>query len=122
NIFLANIDKPFDLKEDERIKWIAEAKFLKAYFHFYLMRMYGPIPIIRENREVSSGVDAVRVSRDPVDEVVEYVGQLLDGAMPDLRLVVQDRGVELGGGAAPMAAAIEAGVFVAGASPRFNGN
>src|SRR5690606_10398022 len=54
NIFLANIDEPFDLREDERVKWMAEAKFLKAYFHFYLMRMYGPIPIIRETIEVSS--------------------------------------------------------------------
>jgi len=122
NIFLANIDKPFDLKEDERIKWIAEAKFLKAYFHFYLMRMYGPIPIIRENIEVSSGVDAVRVGRDPVDEVLEYIVELLDEAIPNLPLVIQDRGLELGRATAPMAAAIKARALVTVASPLFNGN
>lgn len=122
NIFLANVDKPFDLREDEKVRWIAEAKFLKAYFHFYLMRMYGPIPIIRENIEVSSGVDAVRVSRDPVDEVAEYIVQLLDEAIPDLPLVIQDRGLELGRATAPMAAAIKARVLVTVASPLFNGN
>src|SRR5690554_1673234 len=122
NIFLANIDKPFDLREDERVKWMAEAKFLKAYFHFYLMRMYGPIPIIRENIEVSSGVEAVRVSRDPVDEVTDYIVQLLDEAIPNLPLIIQDRGLELGRATAPMAAAIKARVLVTAASPLFNGN
>jgi hypothetical protein len=122
NIFLANIDKPFDLREDERTKWIAEAKFLKAYFHFYLMRMYGPIPIIRDNIEVSSGVDAVRVSRDPVDEVTTYIVQLLDEAIPGLPLVIQDRGLELGRATAPIAAAVKAQVLVTMASPLFNGN
>lgn len=122
NIFLANIDKPFDLKEFEKKKWIAEAKFLKAYFHFYLMRMYGPLPIIRENIEVSSGVEAVRVSRDPVDAVADYIVELLDEAIPDLPMVIEDRGLELGRVTAPIAAAIKARVLVTVASPLFNGN
>jgi len=122
NIFLDNIDKPFNLPENEKTKWIAEVKFLKAYFHFYLMRMYGPIPIIRENIEVSSGVDAVRVSRDPVDEVAEYIVELLDEAIPDLPLTIEDRGLELGRITAPIAAAIKARALVTVASPLFNGN
>jgi hypothetical protein len=122
NIFLDNIDKPFDLTETEKRKWIAEAKFLKAYFHFYLMRMYGPMPIIRENIEVSSGVEAVRVSRDPVDEVADYIVELLDEAIPELPLVIEDRGLELGRVTAPVAAAIKARMLVTVASPLFNGN
>src|SRR5690554_6142339 len=122
NIFLENIDQPFNLTETEKTKWIAEAKFLKAYFHFYLMQMYGPIPIIRENIEVSSGVEAVRVSRQPVDEVANYIVQLLDEAIPNLPLIIQDRGLELGRATAPMAAAIKARVLVTAASPLFNGN
>src|SRR5690554_2682175 len=34
NIFLENIHKPVDLEEWEMKQWIAEAKVLKAYFHF----------------------------------------------------------------------------------------
>jgi hypothetical protein len=122
NIFLDNIDKPYNLTEFEKKQWIAEAKFLKAYYHFYLMRMYGPIPIIRKNIEVSSGVDAVRVSRDPVDEVAEYIVELLDEAIPELPMVIEDRGMELGRITAPIAAAIKARVLVTVASPLFNGN
>ena len=122
NIFLENVDKPFDLTEDEKIRWIAEAKFLKAYFHFYLMRMYGPIPIIKENIDVSSGVEAVRVKRNPVDEVADYIVQLLDEAIADLPLVIQDTGTELGRVTSPAAAAIKARVLATVASPLFNGN
>lgn len=122
NIFLNNIDKPYNLSEPEKKRWIAEAKFLKAYYHFYLMRMYGPIPIIRENIEVSSGVDAVRVSRDPVDDVTAYIVELLDEAIPGLPMVIEDVGLEMGRITAPIAAAIKARVLVTVASPLFNGN
>tara|TARA_R110002049_G_scaffold109580_6_gene258464 strand:+ start:69 stop:1967 length:1899 start_codon:yes stop_codon:yes gene_type:complete len=122
NIFLDNVDKPFDITEFEKTKWIAEAKVLKAYYHFYLMRMYGPIPIIDQNLEVSSGVDAVRVSRDPVDEVANYIVELIDEAMPNLPIVVADQASELGRMTAPIAAAIKARTLVTVASPLFNGN
>lgn len=122
NIFLDNIDKPFNLTETERKEWIAEAKVLKAYFHFYLMRMYGPIPIIRENIEVSSGVEAVRVHRESVDLVAAYIVELLDEAIPELPLVIADRGLELGRITSPIAAAIKARTLVTLASPLFNGN
>src|SRR5215213_7405637 len=42
NIFLENIGKVPDISEPERKQWIAEVKTLKAYYHFYLLRMYGP--------------------------------------------------------------------------------
>ncbi len=45
NIFLENIHKPYDLTEEERTRWVAEVKFLKAFYHFWLFRMYGTYPI-----------------------------------------------------------------------------
>src|SRR5690606_41444927 len=78
NIFLENIDLPFDLEDSERQRWIAEAQVLKAYFHIYLMRMYGPIPIIRENIDVSEVQEAVRVLGDPIDESVANALDVVD--------------------------------------------
>ena len=122
NIFMDNLDKPFDLQDGEKTRWIAEAKFLKAYYHFWLMRMYGPIPIIKENIEVSAGVEAVKVVRQPVDEVAAYIVQLLDEAITGLPEVVQDEQSEFGRITKPIAAAIKARVLVTVASPLFNGN
>ncbi len=36
NTFLENVDKVTDLQPYLKVRWIAEAKFLKAYFHWYL--------------------------------------------------------------------------------------
>lgn len=121
NIFLDNLDRPFDLQDFEKKRWIAEAKFLKAYYHFYLMRMYGPIPIIRENMEVSEGQDVVRVSRDPVDEVADYIVALLDEAIVDLPETIEQTN-EFGRVSKPVAAAIKARTLMTVASPLFNGN
>jgi hypothetical protein len=123
NIFLENINRPTDIEDYERKQWIAEAKFLKAYYHFYLLQMYGPIPLIRENLPINSEVDEVRVYREPVDDVVDYIVELLDEAIPDLLLNTEaTRLVDAGRITQPIAAAIKAKALVLAASPLFNGS
>lgn len=123
NIFLENINKVGnDLEPTDRTRWISEVKFLKAYYHYYLLRMYGPVHIIRENLPMSAGIDEVRLYRDPFDEVVDYIIELIDEAIPDLPLQIANRSIELGRITKPIALAIKAEVLVTAASPLFNGN
>ena len=123
NIFLENIHLVGkDLNESERIKWIAEVKFLKAYYHYYLLRMYGPIPIIRENLPISASIDQVRVYREPFDDCVKYITLLIDEAVRDLPLEINNVATELGHITQAAALAIKAEVLVTAASPLFNGN
>lgn len=122
NTFLENIHLPGDLKEADRIRWTAEVKFLKAYYHYFLLRAYGPIHIIRENIPVSAKPDEVRLFREPVDEVVDYITSLIDEAAPDLPLEVSNTTQELGRITRPIALAIKAKLLTLAASPLFNGN
>jgi len=122
NIFLENVDKPIDLEDYEKVRWIAEIKFLKAYYHFALLRHYGPIPVIRENLPVSASPEEARVYRDPVEDVAEYIVSLLDEAAPDLPLVILNETEELGRITKPAALALKAKVLTTMASPLFNGN
>ena len=122
NIFLENIDKPSDIDETMRKRWIAEVKFLKAYYHYYLFRQYGPIPLVEQNIEVSSGPDAVKVYREPVDEVVQYISDLLDETVADLPDKIENETDELGRITQPAALALKAKVWLLAASPLFNGN
>jgi hypothetical protein len=136
NIFLENIednDVVPDLSDFDRIWWIGEVKFLKAYYHFYLMHLYGPVPVIRVNPPMNSSPEELRVFREPVDEVVEYIVELLDEAVEYL-----DKAGELGLGAdydvandpysyggritTSIAKAVKAKVLVWAASRLFNGN
>ena len=122
NTFLDNIGKVRDLEEYERNIWIAEVKVLKAYYHFYLMQLYGPVPIIDQNLAVYTPVEETKIERRPVDDVVNYVVQLIDEAMPDLQFTLQDEYMERGRMTQPIAKAIKAKVLMTAASPLFNGN
>lgn len=122
NTFIANVSKARDLDKYEMRQWIAEVKTLKAWYHFYLLRMYGPIPIVKKNLPVNASEEEIAVYRQPVDSVVSYIVQLLDEAIPDLPLNVENMVSGAGRIARPAAAAIKARVLVTAASPLFNGN
>lgn len=122
NIFLENIHKPFDLDEYDRDRWIAEVTFLKAFYHFYLFRMYGPIPLIKENLPISAPAEEVQRYREPVDSVVNYIVQLIDSSLADLPLKIEDITNELGRPTKATALALKAQILTLAASPLFNGN
>jgi hypothetical protein len=123
NVFLENIfSVGGDLSEEEAKRWAAEVKVLKAYYHYYLLRMYGPIPLQKESLPVSTGIDDVRIYRDPFDDCVDYLVQLLDEATPDLPLQIVNTSSELGRITQPIALALKAELLVTAASPLFNGN
>ncbi|WPQ61849.1 RagB/SusD family nutrient uptake outer membrane protein [Chitinophaga sancti] len=122
NIFLENVHIPPDLPDYQRKRWTAEAKFLKAYFHYWLIRMYGPIPIVDVNLPVNASIDEVRIKQQPLDSCFNYVVRLLDEAIPDLPPVIQNLAAEQGRISATIALAVKAEVLVTQASPLFNGN
>ncbi|MCC9168187.1 RagB/SusD family nutrient uptake outer membrane protein [Pontibacter harenae] len=121
NIFLENIkdeNKVPDLTIDERERWIGEVEFLKAFYHFYLFRMYGPIPIMDENSPIAEP-NAVR---QPVDDVVTYISDLLDESVKKLPPRIVDENSQLGRITQPIALAVKAKLWLFAASPLFNGN
>jgi len=127
NIFLENLDQVFDLQPYVKTRWIAEAKFLKAYFHWYLFRMYGPIPIVDRNLPITASPEDVKVYRQPVDSVVHYIANLLDEAAAGddntgLPLIITSSSTEMGRITKVAALSIKARVLVTAASPLFNGN
>ncbi|BAU54095.1 RagB/SusD family nutrient uptake outer membrane protein [Mucilaginibacter gotjawali] len=122
NTMLDNINQPVDLSAAEKQRWIAEVKFLKAYYHYYLLRLYGPIPIVKTNLDITASTDQVRVARAPVDSVFSYIVQLLDEAAPNLPPVITNKAQELGRITSVIALSVKAEVLATQASPLFNGN
>lgn len=122
NIFLDNIDKVRDLPDYEKARWKAEVTFLKAYYHFYLVRMYGPIPLQDVSLPVYAATEQIKVNRDPLDSCFNYIVHTMNKAIPDLPLQIEMESTELGRITQPIAAAIKARVLITAASPLFNGN
>ncbi|MBD1422783.1 RagB/SusD family nutrient uptake outer membrane protein [Sphingobacterium chuzhouense] len=122
NIFLEHIGIVPDMDNYEKRQWAAEVKFLKAYYHFLLLRSYGPIPIMRENIPISASGEEVRVFRRPVDEVFEYIVELITEAEEDLPLQLMNENSEYGRITLPIALGYKAKILTYAASPLFNGN
>lgn len=125
NVFIENVSdlsKIPDLDIDTRLRWIAEVKFLKAYYHFIMFRAYGPIPVIDKNLPIDAPLDQVHVKRQPVDSVVNYIAQLLDSAAVNLPATINNMASELGRITKPIALSLKAKLLVTAASPLFNGN
>ncbi|MDN3583200.1 RagB/SusD family nutrient uptake outer membrane protein [Mucilaginibacter flavus] len=127
NIFLENLNNVTDLQPYLKARWIGEAKFLKAYFHWYLFRMYGPIPIVDKNLPITATPEQLKVYRQPVDTVVNYIARLIDDAAAGdantgLPATITSTSTELGRITKVAALAIKARVLVTAASPLFNGN
>ena len=121
DILMENIGSVPDMDDWEKNQWTAEARFLKAYYHFNLVRKWGPIPIIRESLPIDSDIDEVRVYRDNIDDCFDFIIEQLDLAEEALPLVNQSTD-ELGRVTKPMCAALRARVATYAASPLFNGN
>lgn len=122
NVFLDNVGKVPDLDDMEKGRWTAEAKFLKAYFHFYLVRLYGPIPLMKENVPVDARDESIYPYQATIDECFEYITKLLDEAIPYLPLKIENEQTELGRLTQPIGYSLKAIVKVTAASPFFNGN
>ena len=123
NTFLENVDVVPDLSAWEREQWIAEVKVLKAYYHFLLVQMYGPVPIVRENSPIDVDFATLKVERNPVDDCFRYIVELLDEAcdgdmLPPYAYDPQD----LGRITKPIALSLKAKALVTAASPLFNCN
>jgi len=123
--------KPFDLGDKEKDYWVGNANFLKAYFYFWLFRMYGPIPIIHKNLPITATASEAQKPRSNVDDVVETIVQLLDEAIPNLPLTLDNpdgvggtitKLTHLGVPTRVAAKALQAEVLVYAASPLFNNN
>ena len=121
NILIENIHNVVDMTEEEMNSWAAEAKFLKAYYHFLLFTYYGPIPIVDENLPISASDNEVRVKRSTVDQSVDYIVQTIDDAILDLP-VRELSSNDLGRIDQVIAKSIKSRILLYAASPLFNGN
>ncbi|WP_437921412.1 RagB/SusD family nutrient uptake outer membrane protein [Sphingobacterium sp. LRF_L2] len=122
NVFLENINQVPDMTEDEKQRWTAEVKFLKGYFHFWLIRMYGPIVLVDQNLDIDAGVSEVRQARIPLDSCINYVVRLFDEAYTNLPDVITNESSELGRITKTINLAVKAYALTWAASPLFNGN
>ena len=119
-IFLENVDRCPELSDEQKITYKAEARFMRAYYYFYIMKNYGPTFF---NGKSSNGLldeDVNKIDRDTWQTLVDFVCTELDEAAADLP-ETREATTELGRATKGAALAIKARLLLYSARPLFNG-
>ena len=110
-----------NLTNSDKVNYIAEAKFLKAYYHYKLMSACGPIPIIDQQLPMSLPKEQIP-GRSHFDACVDYVVNLCDEVYPDLEKDFNSNSRYYGRATKMAAKMLKAKVLVLAASPLWNGS
>ena len=122
NTVITDVDKVYDMLQAEKDQFKAEAKALKAFYYFELMRAYGPIVLVPENIGVESDIEKMQLPRVHVDTCFKEIVKLFDEAIPNLSKSDDLESGRLISMSKEAAYAYKAKVLLYAASPLFNGN
>lgn len=107
------------LTEDQIKLYKANVRFMRAAYHYYLMELFGPIPIVDHSMTLEDDLD---LPRNSLDEVINWIDSELEACMQEMyQEPYHDqenmRAVPTKGAAM----ALRAKLWVYAASPLFNG-
>ncbi|GHT72772.1 membrane protein [Bacteroidia bacterium] len=116
NVFLANVDGS-PIADAKKKAFKAEARFLRAWYYFILLRHYGGVPLIGD--VVYEAEDDIKTARNTFAECVDYILSECDAAAVDL--VVRPSGRDYGRVGSGACKGLKSRLLLYAASPLFNG-
>ncbi|MDX9881384.1 MAG: RagB/SusD family nutrient uptake outer membrane protein [Prolixibacteraceae bacterium] len=100
NLFLENIDQvnlddyrlnplpnqqtEYQNRKTDLKRWKYEARFLRAYFYFELVKRYGGVPVIRETLSLDDDLSLVK--RNTIEECISFIVEECDSAAAGLNI------------------------------------
>ncbi|MBD5425278.1 MAG: RagB/SusD family nutrient uptake outer membrane protein [Bacteroides sp.] len=104
---------------DERTEWLAESRFCRAFYHFSLLRLYGPIPLTKELASMDTDLDQYP-GRSHFDACVDWIAGEFDAAAANLPLR-RTESSEMGRADQVVCKALKARLLLYAASDLWNG-
>ena len=121
SIFIGNVDNCKELTDATRVDYAAQARFLRAYYYWMLLKQYGPVPILGQKEfDISLSYQQLEVERNTYDECVQFITEELLQCSRVLPSTRQPN--TLGQPTQGAAMALKAKILLYAASPQFNGN
>lgn len=116
--------RPADLSEElflsRKANFIAEARFLRAYFYWDLFLRYGPVPLVKEVLDPNGDLLTGYTDRPSQKEFVDYLLQELRECEPSLKAYAETIDATYAGEVnQPTARALYVRIMLYMASPRF---
>ncbi|WP_448702855.1 RagB/SusD family nutrient uptake outer membrane protein [Mucilaginibacter sp. AW1-3] len=117
NIFLANINA-VPVTAQTKQYWITEARFLRAYFYWELLKRYGGVPILGDT--IYGLEDNIQLPRNTFAQTVDYIISECNAIKPNMRPDPVSTS-DFGRASKGAAVALKCRVLLYAASPLFNG-
>ena len=79
NIFLENIDRVSDITDALKTQYIAEVRFLRAFYYFNLVQCWGDVPFKTESTKDVIGLDIPRTDKQEIyNFIVKEIAEVSD--------------------------------------------
>jgi len=80
NVFIAKISSA-NFPEAKINEWLGEAKFIRAYYYFGMVKRYGGVPLLTDVQEFTgSNLEQLKVPRNTEQEIYDFIAKELDAA------------------------------------------
>jgi hypothetical protein len=118
NLFLEKMEE-IDVVLEDKEQLVAEAKFLRAFIYFELIKRFGGVPIVSQAYGLGD-IENVTFKRNTFDECVAFIEQDLTEAIPDLPDRYQSTDANYGRATVDACRALLSRTYLYAASPLFN--
>lgn len=90
NSFIRSVSEMNVISEEVKSEYIAEAKFLRAFFYFTLLDLFGGVPYYDETTDLNTDYINLKNPRSSADEIRSYILSDLDEAIRALPVKYAD--------------------------------
>lgn len=85
SVFIHNVDQCTEMADWEKLDYKGQARFVRAYFYWLLLRRYGPVPIMPdEGVDYMQSYDEIATPRSSYEAVVQYISDEMVQAANEL--------------------------------------
>lgn len=123
SVFIHNIDINLTMTPEERLDYKGQARFVRAYFYWLLLRKYGPVPIMPdEGVDYTLSYDDLATPRSSYEEVAEFISNEMVQAAKEIQHLTRKDNENIARPTKGAALATRAYALIFAASPLANGN
>lgn len=93
SIFIHNVHLNTEMTADEIEDYRGQARFVRAYYYWLLLRKYGPVPIMPdEGADYTQSYEQLATPRSTYEEVAEYISSEMIQAAKEIKYTKRDEG------------------------------
>ena len=72
SVFIHNVDQNTEMTAEDRIDYKGQARFVRAYYYWLLLRRYGPVPIMPdEGVDYTKSYEEIATARSTYEDVAQ---------------------------------------------------